>query len=144
MWRYTSLRTPSRSLIFVGTADVSWREQEPATPLHKCYHDYWLTILKEAMELVREDACGEDLDVVILRTNIRKLAAFVDKDLDVRPRRGMRVASEIQDLLALRRSDTRERSGVRQTPWELCYLLFELNEQEIVPWLASLNEETKN
>ena len=68
----------------------------------------------------------------------------MDKDLYVRSRRGLRVASEIQDLLAPQRCDTQERSGVRQTPWELRCLLLELNEQEIVPWLASLNEETKN
>ena len=84
-----------------GTQDVSWREQEPSTLLRKCErYEFWLSILKDTIELAKEDACGKYLDVIILRTNIRKLAEIVDKDLYVKSRRGMRVASEIQDLLS--------------------------------------------
>ena len=50
-------------------------------------------------ELATQDASSKDLEVIILKTNIRKLAEIVDKDLYVKSRRGMRVASEIQDLL---------------------------------------------
>ena len=102
MWRYTPLRQSGRSLIFAGTQAVSWREQEPGTLLHKCErYDFWLSILKDTIELATEDACGKDLDVIILRTNIRKLAEIVDKDLYVKLLSGMRVASEIKDLLSL-------------------------------------------
>ena len=50
-------------------------------------YDYWLSLLKETIELATEDACSTDLDVIILRTNIRTLAEIVDKDLYVRSRK---------------------------------------------------------
>ena len=43
MWRYTPLRKPGRSLIFVGTQAVSWLEQEPGPLLHKYErYEFWL------------------------------------------------------------------------------------------------------
>ena len=111
-----------------GYIAVSCREQEPGPLLHKYErYEFWLSVLKETIELATEDACSKDLDVIILRTNIRKLAEIVDKDLYVRSRRRMRVAPEIQDLLSPGCSTTGKMNSERRKPWELHCLLLELN-----------------
>ena len=128
---------------FTCTQAVSWRAQEPGPLLHKYErYEFWLSVLKETIELATQDACSKDLEVKILKTNIRKLAEIEDKELYVKSWRGMCVASEIQDLLSPESRATGKMNSECQTPWELRCLLLELNEQDIVPWLSLLNEDT--
>ena len=138
MLRFRSLNTANQSKIYVATADASWEVNEPMTWENKIDRIvFWLTLLREAVELIKEQVNEKEIDLILLRTNLHKIAGIVNRDLYIKSEEGMRIASEIHDLLAPTLDDCGIHCYSYQTPWELHCLFLQLDEREIAPWLSS-------
>ena len=130
--RYTSALKPRAYGIFVATPLGGWTEAEP---LGECKADSlmvcWLSLLLETLQLL--DLSKGEVEMVIVRTNIRKLAAAIDADCYVRSVEGALIASEIHDHLDWPISSTNE-----LPPVELRAVLLDMHEDKLSDCVAAL------
>ena len=130
--RYTSGFKPRNNRIFVATPLVCWTVAEPRDKgktgsLMVC----WLSLLLEAVQILGLPEF--EAEMVLVRTNIRKLAAVIDSDCYVRSLEGAHITSEIHDNLSWSNNSTEE-----VIPMELRAVLLELQEDKLSDCVATL------
>ena len=98
LFRYTATRQPLEHRIFIATPLGCWSVAEPKACGQKDIPlTCWMSLLLEALQL--PDLSNSEMEMVLARTNIRKLASTIEADCYVRSREGARIASEIHDTL---------------------------------------------
>ena len=130
--RYTATLQPLEHRIFIATPLCCWSATEPKSCGQKDIPlTCWLSLLLEALQLL--DLSNVGTEMVLARTNIRKLASTIEADCYVRSREGARIASEIHDIL--RRSP---KSKEEPIPVELRAVLLTLEEDKLSECVTTL------
>ena len=139
--RFTCLTDKRRHGVFVGTPDVSWcvdewDHEKNKTDLPIC----WLSRLLEAVNLVMEDSSTARIDVILVRTNIRKMKTMLEANLYLRSTEGMEIACKIHDVLT---HTSRSPTGKPTTctfPTEIRGVLLDLDEIAVAKCIVGLEE----
>ena len=132
LFRYTATSQPLEHRIFIATPLCCWSVAESKARDQKDIPlTCWVSLLLEALQLL--DLSNGETEMVLARTNIRKLASTIKADCYVRSRKGARIASEIHDILS--RSQT---SKGELIPVELRAVLLTLDEDKLSDCVATL------
>ena len=92
-------RSKSRFSVFVATPHCCWEEDEPHFKHPDTLLLLWFVELQAGIHVVLEEANLHEIEVIFIRTNIRKLNTALNKDLYTHAPQCERVASEIHDYL---------------------------------------------
>ena len=137
--RFACLDDKRRHGVFVGTPEVSWCVDEWDHENHKkdlpiC----WLTQLLEAVSLVMEDGPITGLDVILVRTNIRKMKKMLEANLYLRSIAGMEISCKIHEKLAHATERHKGKPTKEECPTEIRCVLLELDEIAVAECIARL------
>ena len=103
LFRYTATSQPLEHRIFIATPLGCWSVAEPkARGQEDILLTCWVSLLLEALQPL--DLSNGKTEMVLARTNIKKLASTIEADCYVRSREGARIASEIHDTLSRSRT----------------------------------------
>lgn len=137
--RFACLDDKRRHGVFVGTPEVSWCVDEWDHENNKkdlpiC----WLTQLLEAVSLVMEDGPITGLDVILVRTNIRKMKKMLEANLYLRSIAGMEISCKIHEKLAHATERHKGKPTKEECPTEIRCVLLELDEIAVAECIARL------
>ena len=139
LMRFTCLEDKRRHGVFVGTPETSWCVEEwnhrnKRKNLSLC----WLSLLLAAVELVMEAGIEEDIDVILVRTNIRKMITMLENDLYLRSTEGMRIACKIHDKLAHKAESPKGKHTKDACPTEIRGVLLDFDEVAVAKCISRL------
>ena len=137
--RFTCLDDKRRHGVFVGTPEVSWCVDEWDHENNKknlpvC----WLSLLLEAVSLVMEDSPATGIDVILVRTNIRKMKTTLKANLYLRSTEGMEIACNIHDKLTHTSESPKGKDTKDACPTEIRGVLIDLDEIAVTKCIARL------
>ena len=108
--------------------------QEQETNLSLC----WLSLLLAAVTLVMEAGIEDDVDVILVRTNIRKMITMLEMDLYLRSTEGMRIACKIHEELAHTARNPSEEPTTLSGPIEIRGVPLVLDETAVTECIVRL------
>ena len=97
-------RSKNRFSVFVATPHCCWEEDELNLKDPDTLLLLWFVELQAGIHVVLEEANLHEIEVIFIRTNIRKLNTALNKDLYTHAPQCERVASDIHDYLNLMRA----------------------------------------
>ena len=137
--RFTCLEDKRRHGVFVGTPEVSWCADEwDHDSNRKNLPICWLSLLLEAVSLVMEDSPANGLDVILVKTNIRKMKAMLAVNLYLRSTEGMEIACNIHDKLTHTVESPGGEPSSLACPTEIRGVLLDLDETAVAECIARL------
>ena len=141
--RFNCLEDKRRHGVFVGTPETSWCVDEwDHRSKRKNLSLCWLSLLLDAVGLVVEAGIEDNVDVILVRTNIRKMITMLDADLYLRSTEGMRIACKIHDELAHTTRSPSEEPTTLSGPIEIRGVLLELDETAVAECISRLEGGT--
>ena len=93
------LRSKNRFGVFVAKPHCYWEEDEPDIKQSDPLLLLWFVELQAGIHVVLEETNLNQIEVIFIRTNIRKLNTALNKDLYTHAPQCERVASDIHDYL---------------------------------------------
>lgn len=126
-------RSKNRFGVFVATPNCCWEEDEPEIKHSDALLLLWLEELQSGIHVVLEETNADQIEVIFIRTNIRKLNTALNKDLYTQAQHCERVASDIHDYLNYKASTV-----LPPTPTELRSVFLEIDEQAAARGIKTL------
>ena len=119
--------------VFVATPICCWEEDEPEFKHSDALLLLWFEELQSGIHVVLEETNLDQIEVIFIRTNIRKLNTALNKDLYTQAQHCERVASDIHDYLNYKASTV-----LPPTPTELRCVFLEIDEQAAAQGIKTL------
>ena len=136
MFRMTGRNNASPCRIYVASSECSWEADEPTSREQRdsvCIA--WFRELQSGVHVLLEAMAPNSVDVIMVRTNIRKLYTALGKDLYSNSPHCERIASDIHDSLnhELKPGDA---------PPEQRGILLDINEHAMAECIKALDAES--